>query len=729
MSIACIEYKLFVDCREKALRVSMGKLRKDGIPKRSGLQEGDRRVSRPLSMKLQVVDEYRLRQRKKANGQCCAPLQETAEQFNVHKSLVSKWAAQEDELRRVVSQASVTRFSLNPGSKCRFPLAEADTYTVCKEHRTNGLRVTARFLRVAMRRSILEHYGEMAATSFRASHRWLQAFARRHRLSLRRKTNSKHMPIEARLAKCKRWHARFRRRLRRASSTAPLHETWGRWLPQDRISIDQVPCNLREGDGRTYAEVGSKRVWLVGSKQDDGKRFCTLQVAARCANGSPNLPRHGQARLLVIFRGTGKRISPEEREAWHPGVWVRFQKKAWADEALCEDYALVEMAEITAAARLAGRESVAIFDNLHGQTTQTHLANLARNRCKRHLLPSNTTDELQLVDAGVGHALKTEMAHLHDDWLSKDDNLELWTTATNFPVWRKRALVTWLAAQAWENVCRRFDFEAAATRLGMRMTIDGSGDELIRMQGMEQYFFCDDDGGGSDYGSEAMSEVGGMEQMDGLQLGSQEDAQVEMHELSGNENENENESTLLMGAQSIDEMTRTESPISQHNNEMSYVIVEYDCNPSSNEEAADISFAEHSVKSCLPQAEAPPGYIIVETCPPLDTRRQQRSLVGKMILYGWEDYERTGWFVGRVAHNRVTARDKREVATANFVVRYTATQTDGQIDGLVACELSARTYGASQWWVLLQHSRADLCHRSAALGRSDSSNGEQLGLL
>ena len=77
-------------------------------------------------------------------------------------------------------------------------------------------------------------------------------------------------------------------------------------------------------------------------------------------------------------------ISPEERAAWHPDVWVRFQKKAWADEAMCEDYALVEMAEITAAARLAGRESVAIFDNLHGQTTQTHLVHLARNRCKRH---------------------------------------------------------------------------------------------------------------------------------------------------------------------------------------------------------------------------------------------------------------------------------------------------------------------------------------------------------
>ena len=693
----------------------MGKLRKDGIPKHSGLREGDRRVGRALSLKLQVVDEYRLRQRQKAGGHCCAPLQETATQFNVHKSLVSKWAAQEDELRRVLTQTSAVRFSLHPGSKCRFPLAEADTYTACKEHRTNGLRVTARFLRVAMRRSILEHYGEVAAASFRASHRWLQAFARRHRLSLRRKTNSKHMPIESRLAKCKRWHARFRRRLRRESSTtAPLHETWGRWLPQDRISIDQVPCNLREGDGRTYAEVGSKRVWLVGCKQDDGKRFCTLQVAARCANGSPNLPRHGQARLLVIFRGTGKRISPEEREAWHPDVWVRFQKKAWADEALCEDYALIEMAEITAAARLAGRESVAIFDNLHGQTTETHLRNLARNRCKRHLLPSNTTDELQLVDAGVGHALKTEMAHLHDDWLSKDGNLELWTTATNFPAWRKRVLVTWLAAQAWENVCRRFDFEAAATRLGMRMTIDGSGDELIQMQGVERYFFCDDDGGGSDY----ESEVDGSEQTNGSLLGSRTDAQGEMRELCGHENEHT--SIQLVGAQSIDGMTRTKSSTTQHTQRVDLMVIKNDCNPPSNEEAADLAITEHSVTSCLPQAVAPPGYLMVEACPPLDTRRQQRSLVGKMILYGWEDDDRTGWFVGRVAHNRVTARDKREVTTANFVVRYSAKQTNGQIDGLVACELSARTYGASQWWVLLQHSGAGLCHRSP-LERRDGS--------
>ena len=303
-----------------------------------------------------------------------------------------------------------------------------------QRRRDRGLRVTARTLRVCMRRAIRKHHGAAAAAAFRASDRWLQAFARRHGMRLRRKTNAKHASVAARLARCKRWHARFRRRLRRGARASapphpilPIHPKWGRWLPEDRLSIDQVPCNLREGDGRTYADVGAKRVWLAGSKHDDGKRFCTLQVAARCANGAPDAPRRGQPRLTILFRGHGKRVSAAERTAWHTDVHVRFQRKAWADEALCADYARVEVAEITAAARAAGRESVAILDNLHGHTTAAHLANLARNGCKRHLLPAGTTDELQLVDAGVGHALKTEMAHLHDEWLAEDDHLELWT--------------------------------------------------------------------------------------------------------------------------------------------------------------------------------------------------------------------------------------------------------------------------------------------------------------
>ncbi|KAJ1449424.1 hypothetical protein M885DRAFT_572767 [Pelagophyceae sp. CCMP2097] len=43
-------------------------------------------------------------------------------------------------------------------------------------------------------------------------------------------------------------------------------EQWGRWLPQNRYSLDQVPCNMVEGDQRTYHPRGAnEHVWVAGA--------------------------------------------------------------------------------------------------------------------------------------------------------------------------------------------------------------------------------------------------------------------------------------------------------------------------------------------------------------------------------------------------------------------------------------------------------------------------------
>ena len=137
------------------------------------------------------------------------------------------------------------------------------------------------------------------------------------------------------------------------------------------------------------------------------------------------MPRHGQPKLCVIFRGQGKQISQNERDARHSDVQVRFQPKAWADDQLCEDFADVEMREATAAARAAGERSVAIFDNLSGQTTPEHLRNLQRRaHCDRHLLPTGSTGELMLIDGGIGVRLKNLMGDEMDTWLEQPGHLE-----------------------------------------------------------------------------------------------------------------------------------------------------------------------------------------------------------------------------------------------------------------------------------------------------------------
>lgn len=142
----------------------------------------------------------------------------------------------------------------------------------------------------------------------------------------------------------------------------------------------------------TYEAVGASRVWIAGTKADDGKRFCTLQIIARAENGPEDAPRRGQPKIGVIFRGQGARISEEEKRSWHPDVNVRFQPKAWADAQYCEEHAMKEMKEATAEARARGEESVAFYDNLHGQTTEEHEKLLKMHaKCVRHLLPSGET--------------------------------------------------------------------------------------------------------------------------------------------------------------------------------------------------------------------------------------------------------------------------------------------------------------------------------------------------
>ena len=53
------------------------------------------------------------------------------------------------------------------------------------------------------------------------------------------------------------------------------------------------------------------------------KRQCTLQVCVRATGKQP--------KLAIIFRRKGKRISDDEKAAWHEDVDVYFQANAWAD--------------------------------------------------------------------------------------------------------------------------------------------------------------------------------------------------------------------------------------------------------------------------------------------------------------------------------------------------------------------------------------------------------------
>lgn len=461
---------------------------------------------------------------------------------------------------------------------------------------------------------------------------------------------------QVRLPKIKRWHARLRRRLKRGS--VAIDPVYGRWLPRNRLSHDQVGCNLRAGLQNTYEEKGSKRVWIAGAKADDGKRFCTFNITTRaiCIAGKQ---RRGQPRMGVTFRGLGKKISAQERAAWHPDVHVRFQKKAWADDALCEEVAGEEIAEATADARSAGERSVVFYDNLSGQTTPEHLRTLKRQaKADRHLLPTNTTSELMHIDDGVGAAFKNRLGEEMDGHLEGEGNLERWVAGPKeggLKAWEKRVLVTNLAARAWERLCETYDFEASALRLGLLMTIDGSNDNKIKPQGLgEAYTFSDADGG----------EAGNESDIDEEEL--VDIAEVEEGEEEALEEEDEEEAED--GMEESDEEDDTADQL-------------WACG-----DAPDVP---------------PPGYTYAQ-CPPLETEEQQRALVGRRVLVA-HNSDPIGWHIGRVRFLGVSAADKKACPTANFKLRFTKKETNSEMkEGQEeARELTASNYGRDEWWLLL----------------------------
>ena len=89
---------------------------------------------------------------------------------------------------------------------------------------------------------------------------------------------------------------------------------------------------LSPADPRIRRSTGSAGVWVDRGHAGLAKRQWTLHLTV-CAD-----PADPQPPPCIVFRGKGK-IKQTERDRWHPGVCVLFQKNAWVDRAtLCEWY-------------------------------------------------------------------------------------------------------------------------------------------------------------------------------------------------------------------------------------------------------------------------------------------------------------------------------------------------------------------------------------------------------
>ena len=128
----------------------------------------------------------------------------------------------------------------------RYPLAVKLLLAEFKLRRAKRSKIFKLWIKLKMKKTIESCYGKEEADKFKASDNWFQRFKRRNNISLRRRTNKKrHSADDARET-----IQEFRRNLRRAvqskrrRSNAVPDRKYGRWMPQQRCNVDQVPLLL-----------------------------------------------------------------------------------------------------------------------------------------------------------------------------------------------------------------------------------------------------------------------------------------------------------------------------------------------------------------------------------------------------------------------------------------------------------------------------------------------------
>ena len=251
-------------------------------------------------------------------------------------------------------------------------------------------------------------------------------------------------------------------------------------------------------------------------------------------------------------------------------------------------------------------------------------------------------------------------------------------------MWKRRVLVTQWAGQAWDDVCKTFNFAGAARKTGMLMTVDGTNDNLILIDGVKDYTFAETDAG--DFSVDQHS-----------------DDDCEEEEDDDGEEEEEEEEEAEEEEAEVEEDVEEEDDEKDADEEQEGPVHDFGDSDDSEDDTAE----PNQVLSFVGAAQAPTGYKILESCPRLETDEDMQKLIGKQILHAWDDKDRQGWFEGKVQSRNLNARDRARAPTANFAVQYRNSLTVGVkkkktiAKCLVAHELTSRTYGEKKWWVLI----------------------------
>ena len=160
-----------------------------------------------------------------------------------------------------------------------------------------------------------------AAATFTASHGWFRRFIKRFNIKFRKRQNQKKSNIEDHREAIMNWHKQLRYDVLPPRPDTPKDHwdwTWGRFPPERRYNMDQVPLPFVVDQGSSYVESKEQHIQICSTGSAGlTKRQFTAHIFSNAGTGEK-----GDAWIEMIARGTGKGITALEKAGWNPKVPV-----------------------------------------------------------------------------------------------------------------------------------------------------------------------------------------------------------------------------------------------------------------------------------------------------------------------------------------------------------------------------------------------------------------------
>ena len=140
-----------------------------------------------------------------------------------------------------------------------------------------------------------------------------------------RRTNKKKNAANDGRETIQRFHRDLRKTVqskRRRDTSFFADQTYGRWLPKNRLNVDQVPLPFVVEQDQRYEFEGNKQVWISQPGSGLDKRQATLQLCLKAEGEQTVKP-------AINFRRKGNVLSAEEK--YDADVHVYFLSNAWMD--------------------------------------------------------------------------------------------------------------------------------------------------------------------------------------------------------------------------------------------------------------------------------------------------------------------------------------------------------------------------------------------------------------